>query len=99
MMGNLDFHLSSSMSPSRETLSRKSGRREVEDSSLRRRHMGGEQHVIICPLPKAHKHINVLGVSMTSYLVFPLEAKQLKCRVDCAVPDSWLARPAPLGMT
>lgn len=41
MMGNLGFHLSSSMSPSRETLSRKSGRREVEDSSLRRRHMGG----------------------------------------------------------
>lgn len=34
IIGNLGFHLSSSMSPSRDTLSRNKGRREVEDSSL-----------------------------------------------------------------
>lgn len=34
MMGNLGFHLSSSISPSRDTLSRNRGRREVEDRSL-----------------------------------------------------------------
>lgn len=34
MMGSFGFHLSRSMSPSRDTLSRKRGRREVADSSL-----------------------------------------------------------------
>lgn len=34
MMGSLGFHLSSSMSPSRDMLSRKSGLRDVEDRSL-----------------------------------------------------------------
>lgn len=34
MMGILGFHLSSSMSPIRDTLSRNRGRREVDDSSL-----------------------------------------------------------------
>lgn len=95
MMGNLGFHLSSSMSPSSDTLSMKSGRREVEDSSLRRRHMGGTAYHHFLPLStQTYKR-----VSKTSYLVFPSEAIQLRCCVVCAVPDSWLARPAPLGMT
>ena len=34
MMGSLGFHLSSSISPSRDTLSRNRGRREVEHRSL-----------------------------------------------------------------
>lgn len=34
MTGSLGFHLSSSISPSRETLSKNRGRREVEDRSL-----------------------------------------------------------------
>lgn len=34
MMGNLGFHLSSSISPSRDTLNRNRGRREVDDRSL-----------------------------------------------------------------
>lgn len=45
MMGSFGFHLSRSMSPSRDTLSRKRGRREVADSSL---WMGTHKH----------KHIN-----------------------------------------
>lgn len=34
IMGKFGFHLSSSISPSRDTLNRKRGRREVEDISL-----------------------------------------------------------------
>lgn len=34
MTGNLGFHLSSSINPSRDTLSRNRGRRDVEDTSL-----------------------------------------------------------------
>jgi len=34
MIGNLGFHLSRSISPRRDTLSRNRGRREVDDRSL-----------------------------------------------------------------
>lgn len=35
ILGKFGFHLSSSISPSRDTLNRKRGRREVEDKSLK----------------------------------------------------------------
>lgn len=83
MMGNLGFHLSSSMSPSRDTLIRNRGRREVEDKIL-------QKH--------KHTHVYKFkyGESIKALLLW-LNMSQGK--VIRQQTDSWSTRPEPLIFT
>lgn len=90
MMGNFGFHLSRSISPSRDTLSRNRGRREVEDSSL------WETYTFI----HSYKHTYNLTSTPDFYkniCIAPLLA--FFTGNSSSVTDSWLTRPEPLSMT